>query len=72
MGASQVVTEPKNQLKTIKDSAITSGNQVKTQITNAVAQFDGQSAKMKQMLTGQVDNIKTSYQEPAKTYDGYR
>lgn len=68
----QVVVEPKNQLATIKDSAISSGNQVKTQITNAVAQFDGQSGKMKQMLVGQVDSIKGNYQDPARTYDGYR
>jgi hypothetical protein len=72
MAPFQVVAEPKNQLATIKNSAITSGNQVKTQINNAVAQFDGQSGQMKQMLTGQVDNIKASYQDPAKTYDGYR
>lgn len=68
----QVVTEPTNLLTTIKNSAITSGNDVKSMITDTVAQFDGQTGTMKQMLVGQVDSIKTNYQDTARTYDGYR
>ena len=67
-----MVAAPKSQLATIKASAITSGDQVKAQITNTVSQFDGQTGNIKQMLVGQVDNIKNTYQEPARTYDGYR
>lgn len=64
--------EPISLLGNIKTAAITNGNSVKASITQTVTTFSGSTDSMKAMVTGQVADIKAKYQEPAKTYDGYR
>lgn len=61
-----------SQLQQIKDAAITSGDSVKSSIESTVATFQGSTGSMKQMVVGQVSDIRAKYQEPAGTYDGYR
>jgi hypothetical protein len=68
----QIVDGPTQQLQGIENAAITQGDTVKGQILNTVNSVQGSTNSMKQMVVGQVDNIKSSYQDTAKTYDGYR
>lgn len=66
------MTQSKSQLLQIKDAAVTQGNSVKSQILTTVNSFQGQTSSMRELVVGQVTEIKAKYQEPAKTYDGYR
>lgn len=70
--ALQVVNQPKDQLLQIKNSAMTEGNDIKAKITDTVNTFKGTTGGLKQLVVNQVNDIKGKYQEPAKTYDGYR
>jgi hypothetical protein len=68
----QVVDQPTQLLQQIKTSAIDQGTSVKNQITQTVNTFQGSTSDIKQMVSGQLVDIKAKYQEPARTYDGYR
>lgn len=67
-----MVSTPKTLLQDIKTAALTNGDAIKAQVTQTVASFRGSTGSIKNMVVGQLGDIRARYQEPAKTYDSYR